>query len=316
MKQIVICLALLCLYFKAHAQVLGEVNVLDKDVFYVHYTAPNAIEENFNYQKVSARLNAPPIRLKRLSLFNTIGFDYHQFSYDIQNSDLQSVQKLDEIETFFNINYSLFASYKLSNKWSLNASVTPFLLSNLKESSQTENVRVNGNFFIERTFFRKRGGYLQVAVGLGYFTINGSEQIVPVTNIRSRLNKKWSFVVGFPNTYVKYDFNQKHSLKLLADFNDLAGFTSSDASSIRVRNTQVYSVNFTTLSPALEYNFWFTPAWGAMLRVGGVLLDNYEIRDRHNEKIVALEPGFTQPMVTFGIKFNPLRQLQNGLKPF
>ena len=166
--SILILLALLCQTISA--QVLGEVNVLDRDVFYFQYTPENKISDDINYQKWSTKLSIPPIRLNKLTLFNTFGLDVHKFNY---NNDFLS--NSDQIDRFYNINYSLLLNYSLSSKWSLNSLITPFVLSNLKGSLSKDDFDFNGNLFLERTFLREKGGYFQLAFGIGYMTLNGKK---------------------------------------------------------------------------------------------------------------------------------------------
>ncbi len=290
------------------AQVIGEVNVLDRDVFYLQYTPENEVSDNIKYQKWNTKLSIPPIRLHKLSIYNTLGLDVHEFNYSGDNL----LTNTEEIELFYNINYSLFMNYKFSDKWSLNALVAPFVLSNFDGDFSKDDFDFNGNIYVERTFFRKKGGYFQVALGFGRLTLNGNTQTTPISQIKARLNKKWSFVVGLPNTYVKWDMNKKHSLKALGDINDFsANLSRGNAFS---DNAEADKAVFTTVSAGLEYNFWITSSLGIMLKGTYPVWGDYEIRDSDNESF-DFGVSFNQPFIGIGIKFNPIRNLQNSINP-
>ncbi|MEN0002793.1 MAG: DUF6268 family outer membrane beta-barrel protein [Bacteroidota bacterium] len=308
--RIVFLLALLCLYQTAKAQVTGEVNVLDRDMFYFHYTPPNVISDDFEYQRFSGKLSLPPIRIGQLSLFNTFGLDVHRFNYK-DDSIGESSSALDQ---FYNINYSLVAAYRLSDKWSINAIVSPFITSNLEEDLSSDDVGINGNLFAEYTLMRRRGGYFKFGAGVTYVTFNGTPQLVPLTHIKARLNEQWSFVLGIPNTYVKWDINNKHSIKVLADLNDFSANLSGPTAVSQL--DQADRAVFTVVSAGAEYNYWVTPSVGILFRVTQAVWNDYELRDADDQSLHDFDADFKQPFVSIGIKFNPIRKIQNSLRPF
>lgn len=307
---IIFLMAFLCQY--ANAQVIGEVNVLDRDIFYLQYTPPNVISEDFTYQRWSTKLSIPPIRFNKLSLFNTVGMDVHQFAYSNDKND-SLAKRIGGTDNFYNINYSLFINYKLSEKWSLNALATPFLLSNFEGKLTSKDFNFNGNLYAERTFFRKRGGYFQVGLGVGQMTLNGNTQVTPIAHIKARLNESWSFVVGLPNTYVKWDLNQKHSLKALMDINDFSANLSGN--NLLVNSEAIDNAVFTTVAAGLEYNYWIKPTIGVMLRATQPIWSDYTIKDSSGQGFYNFDTSFEQPFISVGIKFNPIRNLQNNLFP-
>ena len=302
MKNIIIIFLVAVSCTNLTAQVTGEVNVLDRDVFSLQYIPPNIISNDFTYQKWSAKFGLPPIRKNKLSIFNTIGLDVHKFNYsnDI-DTNLWSSSK--EINSFYNINYSLFLNYKFSKKWSLNALAAPHIISNFENKFSGDDFKFNGNLFTEYTYIRKKGGYYQFGLGVGLITFNGKTQISPIVHIKSRLNKSWSFVLGFPNANIKWDINNKHSIKALLDINDFSANLNSD------------KAVFTIVSNGLEYNYWIKTSIGFMLRVTQSVWSNYEIRDNKDNPLFNFDTAYKQPFIQVGIKFNPIRSLQNSLNP-
>lgn len=306
--SIIVLLVLVTSLRFTNAQVTGEVNVLDNDVFYIQYLQQNEFLEGVKYQKGSARFSFPFIRKERFSVFSSIGFDTHDFNFE----NIQELGNTDGLERFYNANLSNLLQFKLSEKWSLNAVLSPFLISNFEDGVSSDNFNFNGNFFAERTFLRKNGGYFQLGIGVGYMTLNGTTQVTPITQLKARLNEKWSFVVGLPNAYLKWDFHEKHSLKLLGDLND---FTSKlDEESFGLPEGDADELVFTTISGGIEYNYWFTKAFGLMVKGTYPVWGNYEIRDIDGNTSIDFDAEFDQPFISVGLKFNPRRQLQNSLR--
>lgn len=303
MKKYIILIIAIGVYLNSYTQIIGEVNVLDRDVFYLDYTIPTSIDNDISYQKWSTKFGIPPIRFKKLIIVNGFGLDLHKFNYE--NNYTAS------LDNFYNINYSLIAMYKFSGKWAVIASVSPILLSNLESNLSSDDFLLNGRIVAERTFLRKNKGYFRAALGLGYLTLNGTTQFKPIASIKSRLNEKWSFVLGIPNTYVKYDINKKHTLKALLDLNDF----SANVNDITITNEVYSKAVFTVTSVGLEYNYWFKEPFGIMLRVTQAVYDSYELRNNDNNGIYDFNINPEQPFITVGIKFNPIREIQQKLKP-
>lgn len=295
-------LLLLLFVSKSYGQVNGEVFVLDRDVFYCHYT-PSIVEDNlFNYQKASLRLSIPPVKFKKLALYNTVGIDYHQFSYKKEASALS-----DDLNNFYNINYSLLMQYQLTTKWKMNLLALPHILSSLTGSLESKDVRINGILFAERTFKNNTPNRVyKLSFGVAYLTLSGKTTINPVLNFMAQVNDKFSFVLGLPNTYVKYNFNKKHSLKLLADLNDFSAHVNSSVYLDENKTTKVDKAVFTTISTGLEYNYWVTNNWGILVRTLHGVYENYQLENSSGNTVYDFDSTL-KPYATIGIKFNPLR---------
>jgi hypothetical protein len=308
MKKYITYIFIGLLYQQPNAQVTGELNVLDRDAFYLQYT-PDIATDDFTYKRISGKLSIPPIRLKKLSLFTTIGLDIHQFDYK-DNNQFKDATALDK---FYNVNLSLFANYKFSDKWSLNILAAPYIASNLEENLTSDDYNFNGLAYLERTFYFKKGGYIQLDVGAGYLTLNGTTTVNPVIQAKARFNENWSAVLGIPNTYVKWDINKKHSLKVLGEINDFSANLNGTNSFGTVNS--VDRAVFTSISSGVEYNYWITSSIGIMLKATQSVWDNYELRNTNNESIYEFNTSFDHPFIGLGIKFNPIRSLQNSLNP-
>lgn len=187
--------------FNAYAQ-------FDKGAVFVDYTIAPVSDDGVDFSKISVKF-LYPIKLKKGVLINSVGVDYFQMNYD----DYFEIETQD-LENLYNINYNLRYVYPLDNKWVLMGQVGASLSSNLRNSIQSEDFNFTGGINAI-----KRGGTLEnpsrLLFGLNYVTITGKPRVLPMISYVKKVNDTFSYGLGFPDTYAKINFNEKHSLKSL-----------------------------------------------------------------------------------------------------
>jgi len=281
----------------------GQVNLKeDRDVFSVYYTPELKGDGLFGYQKGGINLSLPPIAFNRLTFYSTIRLEFHQFSYKNEATAFS-----EEMEKFYSIQYSLLAKYQLSKNWSLNGVALPRLVSNFTNGIKMDNIQINGVAFVGKKFNTKSPNrYFHLTVGVGYLTLAGKTTINPVVNFMGKVNEHVSFVIGIPNTYVTYNFNKKHAVRLLGALND---FTSPINTPLFVNTSKTQKIEhviFTEASVGLEYNYWFTKSIGILLRGTHTVFSEFKLEDVHEHSLYDFNATL-KPYVTLGIKFNPFR---------
>ncbi|MEE9362409.1 MAG: DUF6268 family outer membrane beta-barrel protein [Cellulophaga sp.] len=294
-KNIIILIFVFSIY-KVHSQVNGEVFAVDRNIFYLNYT-PAAVEDDlYDYQQANIKLGLPPIRLNKLTIYNTIGADYHHFNYGESPFS-------ENIDAFYNLNLSTLIQYRLSKSWTINALAMPHILSNLKSNFETDDMRINGILFAEKIFRKKdSNNFFSLSFGVGYLTLAGETKINPVINLMARVNEKLSFVLGIPNTYVQYDFNNRHTLKVLGDLNDFSANISTPFYATNDNLTKAKTAISTKISAGIEYNYWFYNNWGMMLKGVYSVHDQYELQDSNGNTIYDFNSKL-KPYFALGIKY-------------
>ncbi len=283
-------------FYNVSAQVKGEVFSVDRNVFYMNYTPVVVQDELYDYKYASVRLGLPPIRSNKVTLYSTIGADYHHFNY--QNSQFSK-----HIETFYNFNLSILLRYRISEKFTINALAMPHSLSNFKSNLEADDLRLNGILFAEKVFKKsKSSNFFSVSFGVGYLTLAGETRINPVVNLMARVNDKLSFVLGMPNTYVQYDFTNKHSLRILGDLNDFSANISVPFYSSGDTINKVKRAVSTRVSAGVEYNYWLSNNWGMMLKGVYSVYDQYELWDANDNTIYEFNSEL-KPYITLGVKY-------------
>ena len=281
----------------------GQVNLQeDRDVFSMYYTPALKEDALFSYQNGGVNLSLPPIALNRLSFYSTLKLEYHQFSYQKEAAVFS-----EEMEKFYSIQYSMLAKYQLSKNWSLNAVVMPRLVSNFTGGINMGNIQMNGVAFVEKKFNTKNlNRYFYVTAGVGYLTLAGNTTINPVVNFVGKINEHVSFVIGIPDTYLKYNFNKKHSLRVLGSLNDFMAHINTPVYVDAAKTKKVDTVIFTEASVGLEYNYWITKSIGFLLRGTHTMFSEFKFEDVHERSLFDFNSGL-KPNISFGIKINPFR---------
>lgn len=298
-KKRILLVAIILLVYNMN----GQVNLQeDRDVFSMYYTPGLKEDALFSYQNSGVNLSLPPIALNRLSFYSTLKLEYHQFSYQKEAATFS-----EEMEKFYSIQYSLLAKYQLSKNWSLNAVVMPRLVSNFTGGINMDNIQMNGVAFVEKKFNTKNiNRYFYVTAGVGYLTLAGRTTINPVVNLVGKINEHVSFVIGIPNTYVKYNFNKKHSLRVLGSLNDFMAYINTPLYVDVAKTKKVDTAIFTEASVGLEYNYWITKSIGFLLRGTHTMFSEFKLEDVHEHSLFDFNSGL-KPYITFGIKLNPFR---------
>lgn len=281
----------------------GQVNLKeDRDVFSVFYTPELKKDNLFSYQKTSISLSLQPLTFNRFTFYSTLGLAYHQFSYKNEVPVFS-----EEMEKFYATRYTLLANYILSKNWSLNAVAMPRIVSNFTNGINTNNVDINGVIFVEKKFNSKKSNrYFKLTVGVGYLTLAGRNTVNPVVNFIGKVNDHVSFVLGIPNTYIKYDFNKRHSLRLMGELN---GFDAHINKTLFVDPSKAKKIDkaiFTEASAGLEYNYWFTKSIGILIRGTHTLFSEYKLEDVDENTLFDFNSSL-KPYVSIGIKLNPFR---------
>lgn len=300
-KIVIVALFLIC---KIYGQVTGDVFVLneDRDLFYLHYTPEIQDNSSYDYQRISTKLGIAPITFNKLAIYNTIGMDYHSITYKDNKLPF-----LRDKEKYYNVNYSLLAQYRISRNWSVNALFMPHVVANFNEKMTTDDLNINGILFAEKRFSSKRSNnYYVLTFGVGYLTLSGKTTINPVVNFMGNINNKITFVIGLPNTYVKYNFNKKHALKVLGDLNDFTVSVNKPLLENQPRLKIVDRSVFTTVSVGLEYNYWLTKNIGLMVRGSHSVYEKYGFEDVDENEIYEYNTSL-RTYLSVGIKINPFR---------
>ena len=275
---------LLSFIFIVYGQVNGDVNVLNKDRSSLLIQSMQSSHSLFRHRKLTVRTSLPAIQIKRLMMVHQFGADIHQFRYKTY------FPTSEQFEQVHNFNYSLFTSFKLRNAWSINQSLSAFYIASSANTFHFKDIKINGNIFAESPINKQ----FIFSFGVGYQTLFGKTSIVPTLHLKGHLQKKLSFALGLPNSYIKYDLNWQHTIAIIAAINDFE--------TVSKPNKLVYG----SVDIGLKYMFWLNTHWALTTQLSYPVFQTHKISTDHNKVLQDL----TLPTCTtlgLGIQFNPFR---------
>lgn len=288
MKKEIVLIIMIATSFSGYSQ-------FSRDLISFNYTlAPIGNDDGIELYKTSLKLNVP-IKLKKGVLINSIGYDYYQLNYSNTNFDTST------LNNFYGLNYSAMYLYPLAEKWNLSIRGGASLATNSTSSITTDDLILNGSLTAV-----KLGGSKEkpsrLMFGLGYSTFSGEPRILPVVSYSKKVNEKFSYGIGFPNTYAQLNANDRSSFKTLIWLN---GFYANLNESI----VEAEKASFTTVSTGLEYNYLMDDIWSLTFKGGYSIYNKYELLDADSNTSYDFDLG-PKPYFSAGVKFS----LKNKIK--
>jgi len=285
-KKVKFIVILSLMTFNAHGQFYEGVALID-------YAIAPTSEDGVDFSKISAKYSYPK-KLKKGVLINSVGVDYFQMNYD-SHFEIET----QDLENLYNINYNLRYVYPLDSKWVLMGQVGASLSSNLRNSIQSDDFIFTGGINAI-----KRGGTLdnpsRLLLGFNYVTLTGKPRVLPMISYVKKVNDTFSYGLGFPNTYAKFNFNEKNSLKSLIWVN---GFYTNLSNPIFINaNMEAKKASFRALLLGLEYGHLLNKRTSIILKGGYTLSNEYLLLDMNNNEVYNFNTT-SEPYFSIGLKF-------------
>lgn len=280
-KKVIFIVIFSVVTFNLHSQ-------FDEGSIIVDYAIAPVSEDGIDFSKLSVKFSYP-LKLKKGVLVNSVGVNYFQMNYD-DNFEMET----QDLENLYNINYNFRYVYPLANKWALIGQVGTYLSSNLRSSIQSDDFIFTGGINAI-----KLGGTLEkptrLLFGLNYITVIGKPRVLPMINYVKKVSDKFSYGLGFPNTYMKYNFSEKHFLKSLFWVN---GFYTNLGDPITITtNLEAEKASYRAISGGLEYNYLLNKRTSLILKGGYTIYNEYLLLDMDDNEVynfnTASEPYFS-----------------------
>ncbi|MEP1490379.1 MAG: DUF6268 family outer membrane beta-barrel protein [Algibacter sp.] len=252
-------------------------------------------ESDIDFYKTGFKA-AIPTKLKKGVLTNSVGLNYYRLDYNDRNYDFF----LEDLTAIYNLNYSLGYEHLLSKKWSLNGEAMVSVSSNLTNTITRDDLIFSGSFFATHKIGTETKP-AKLMFGLSYTALLGSPFFMPVFNYIKQVNSKLSYGVGFPNTYVNYNVNERSGLKasILMD-----GVYSNLSNKIPVNiNDEATKASYISIDTGIEYNYRMDDFWVVSFTGGYSLYNNYTLENSFGDDVYNFE-ATSRPFFSAGIKFN------------
>jgi len=263
------------------------------DIFSFNYTLAPISSDDIEYSKTDFKFNFP-LKLKKGVLLNYAGFDYYQIGYDNINF------VAEDISQFYEVSYGLTYRHPIGEKWRLSARGGVSMASNFTNTLTKNDIGFRGGLTALKRLGSKETSSMFM-FGLDYTALSGKPRILPMLSYTKRVNDKFSYGIGFPNTSVEYKLNDKSGLKTSLWMN---GFYANLSEQFGVTMTDVADkVSFSTVSLELEYSYWMDRMWAITFKGGYSLRNEYQLLDNNNSIVYDFELR-SKPYFSAGIKFN------------
>ena len=92
-----------------------------------------------------------------------------------------------------------------------------------------------------------------LSIGVAYIRFEGPLTFVPTISYSKIVNPKFSFGVGLPEMFAKYNFNEKHSLTVSAKPYGFYANLSNDEKSIMINDEKAKKIQMTSIAGNLGY---------------------------------------------------------------
>lgn len=189
--------------------------------------------------------------------------------------DLSSLMDLNRIHT---LGVSLCYEKQLGTSYALKANVNPVV-------STTWGKALNGDdfYFLFQTTFSKTWQQVDktqsIAIGLSRNVIFGEPEILPVLSFTMSWNNQWLATLGFPESRLDFNWNERNTVSLKGSFEGNYSHVSSPWS---LNGQSIDATSFLVLNGkqlGLEHKYRLQPNFTTSLSAGWQFVDEFEITD-------------------------------------
>lgn len=255
--------------------------------------SPNSAD--FDYQKSEVKFNYPQ-KLGKGLLVNSIEFAHHNLNYNEEY-----MFELSDIGDFYEIGYAVLYSHPLKKRWRLTARFNPQIISNLQGSLTKNDVLLNGNLIATKKWGALKKGS-SLSFGFLYAPISGRQSLLPYIRFNQILNEQFSYGIGFPNTYLRYNLSTKNNFELGLKIYGLNANLSGN-NSPEFNGTDAQKIQFVNLNANFSYSRFVTEAWKINFNAGYSLFNQYVLADSGQEEVYNFDIG-NRPFFSIGVSYD------------
>jgi len=278
---------------------IAHVSAQLSDIARIDYTHIPGSISNIQYNRVRGLFNYP-IKLKKEETYLLLGFDYSNINLIMEENSSFNKNELDDFQILdFNIGYTTL----LKNDWRLGARLTPGFSSNLSgKDLGLEDIVISSDivFINDKRKSTSVKKPWRLILGVSYSGNRGFSFPLPFVSYYRKIDTKWSYNLGVPNTNLQYHLSKLHRLKLYVE---LDGFTSNIQRGILVDNSDIAeSINMSLILAGLQYEFHVGDHIQFFARMSYTLSNNVRLRDENKDAILELDSSNSYYVRT-GIRF-------------
>ncbi|MFI2742178.1 DUF6268 family outer membrane beta-barrel protein [Zhouia sp. PK063] len=246
------------------------------NIFYHTTTSSNGIEV---YQ---SSINANKTILQNNKNELNIGVAGDKFDFNFNNQP--ELLYTSEIEQVYKIKLALGYTYTFNHSWSANALLSPEIASVDFTEINSNNVNFNATAYFTKKWFSTNNNYTKLSLGASYTSTFGKMKFIPVLDFYQKMNSKFSYAIGFPQTFANYQINTKNSFKAAISYASFYGGISYPINYFTNANTTLL-LEYANTTAALQYSYNFIPDWNIFFSAGYTIYNHLELTNTSHEQV-------------------------------
>ncbi|OED40303.1 hypothetical protein AB832_03650 [Flavobacteriaceae bacterium (ex Bugula neritina AB1)] len=227
-----------------------------------------------------------------------ISYTFHNYNYNNANINLDPWT----YKTIHSIKSTISYRHYFNKSWMGNLVFSPVLSSNFESEISHEDIFLNAYFTISKRW-KKKNEYSIFTMGIGYGTLLGKQQFIPIINYENVINKQWSYKLGFPKTRLQYLVNNRNKLSATLEFDGLFANNSSTVAFPETKYLTDTKIQYNNLNLGIYNEYKIQPNWVTTFHLGYTLWNQLKILDQDFNEIHNFETNGSV-FINMGLKFN------------
>jgi len=221
-----------------------------------------------------------------------------------QNSNIAYINKdvpfaTSQIDNFHTFSVGLMYTRVLENDWGFLLRLGPQVSSNFELNDLNgRDIYINAALIFDKLNKEEQSMW---SFGISYDAQNGLNFPIPVVAYSKRLDDKWAYKIGFPDSRLKWSFHKNHYFEA---FTTLDGFAGNIQDKIEIyKDDYTGKLRNTTMVGGLGYAITFLRNFEFGTKLGYSFINTMEVQnyDSHEIYDFNLKNGF---YYNFGLKLN------------
>lgn len=208
------------------------------------------------------------------------------------NYELGAFNAYQNLDGFNQIQDKLKLSHEISDKTSLNFSITPMV--NFQSNLDASDFSILGSFEIRQQLNPKTN----ISIGAARTTVFGTSKFMPVLALNYIVNNQSSLLIGFPDSKISYSNNNRNKFSLSNSFN--GNFYHLDPQNNLDNNAT--KVSLSQMTSAIEYERNVEKNWFLNFKAGYDFDKKYNLMDNDDHKVYDFNTG-NGYVLGIGIKY-------------
>ncbi len=228
-----------------------------------------------------------------------VGYSYNKFLF----AESEPALNFSSFQQMQSIRANLAYRRPLKNRWMLGISFGPTLTSNFENGIVGEDFIWNSMISATKIWGDSEKNSALI-VGLGYGSLLGEPQLLPIIAFRSKINEKYSYSIGLPSTGFHYTPNTRNriSIELKPE-----GYFGNNSDTLFVENTGGTITNaklrIISISAGINYQYKIQPNFSLQFSAGFAPFREINILDDQGNEVFEFESSSAWNFST-GIKYN------------